>query len=289
MKKFLKGRRFSPSMIVAMVALFVALGPSAYATHLVVNGSDVTDGSLTGDDIRGRSATSSTIVVHGSLTEHDISGQQGNSARGQPFVAGSLTGWDVADSSLGGADIADGTIRGPDVLESTLSKVPDADKLDGYGADQLSRVSYASSPASEYGEHGRSTLKSVTLVAPQQGFVTLMGSATGGMSGCSGFCSMHLRFRAWATEHAVASGTVPSDGGSGRLALSTVVTIPVAGGTHTFELIGSWYGPTTNWSDSSLSALYTPFSGSGGTTASAAAANDASTRPAAPDVKRADD
>ena len=131
MRKLLKGRGISPSMIVAMVALFVALGPSAYATHLVVNGSDVTDGSLTGDDVRGRAATSSTIAVNGGLTGHDISGQQGNSARGQPFVAGSLTGWDVADSSLGGPDIADGTIRGPDVLESTLAKVPDADRLDG--------------------------------------------------------------------------------------------------------------------------------------------------------------
>ena len=38
-----------------------------------------------------------------------------------PYVNGGLTGYDIADNSL----------RGVDINESTLTKVPDADKLDG--------------------------------------------------------------------------------------------------------------------------------------------------------------
>jgi len=52
--------------------------------------------------------------------------------------------------------------------------------------------------------------------------------------------------------------------------LTKVVTIPVAKGTHTYELIGSWYdvngtavAPTT-WYDPSLNAQFIPFNANGG-------------------------
>jgi hypothetical protein len=49
----------SPAMIVALVALFVALGGSAYA--LVITGGDVKNGSLTGKDLRKNTLTGTQI------------------------------------------------------------------------------------------------------------------------------------------------------------------------------------------------------------------------------------
>jgi hypothetical protein len=52
-------RRPSPALAVAVLALFVALGGSAYA--LSITGGDVVNGSLTGADIRNRSLTQSDL------------------------------------------------------------------------------------------------------------------------------------------------------------------------------------------------------------------------------------
>jgi hypothetical protein len=57
--------RPSPAMVVALIALFVALGGSAYA--LVITGGDVKNGSLTGVDFKKRS-------LHGSKLRADSIG-----------------------------------------------------------------------------------------------------------------------------------------------------------------------------------------------------------------------
>jgi hypothetical protein len=49
----------SPAMIVALIALFIALGGSAYA--LVITGGDVKNGSLTGKDLRKNTLTGTQI------------------------------------------------------------------------------------------------------------------------------------------------------------------------------------------------------------------------------------
>jgi len=58
--------RPSPALVVALIALFVALGGSAYAA-LVVTGKNVKNGSLTGSDLKNRS-------VHGSKLGADSIG-----------------------------------------------------------------------------------------------------------------------------------------------------------------------------------------------------------------------
>ena len=50
----------SPAMVVALVALFMALGGSAYA--LVITGASIRNGSVTGKDIRNRSLTGSDVA-----------------------------------------------------------------------------------------------------------------------------------------------------------------------------------------------------------------------------------
>jgi hypothetical protein len=57
-------RRFmpSPAMVVALVALFMALGSSAYA--LVITGASIRNGSVTGADIRNRSLSGSDVALN---------------------------------------------------------------------------------------------------------------------------------------------------------------------------------------------------------------------------------
>jgi hypothetical protein len=57
-------RRFlpSPAMVVALVALFMALGGSAYA--LVVTGASIRNGTVTGADIKNRSLSGSDIALN---------------------------------------------------------------------------------------------------------------------------------------------------------------------------------------------------------------------------------
>jgi hypothetical protein len=57
-------RRFlpSPAMVVALVALFMALGGSAYA--LVITGASIKNGTVTGADIKNRSLSGSDIALN---------------------------------------------------------------------------------------------------------------------------------------------------------------------------------------------------------------------------------
>jgi hypothetical protein len=93
-------RRFlpSPAMVVAIVALVMSLGGSAYA--LVVTGKQIRNGSVTGKDIRNRSLTGRDIRNH-ALTGNDIRGDK-------------IGGGAVKEASLGvvpAASIAHGAAR----------------------------------------------------------------------------------------------------------------------------------------------------------------------------------
>jgi hypothetical protein len=113
--------------VVGYLALFVALGGTgAYAAN-EWTGANIVDSSLTGADVKGKQGNSTTAAVNGSLTTDDIAGQQANAANGTPFVEGTLTQWDLKNN----------TVTGSDVLESSLTKVPDADKLDGIDSTGL--------------------------------------------------------------------------------------------------------------------------------------------------------
>ena len=81
--------------VVAYVALFVALGGTAYAAKPLITGADVQDGTLNSADLRDRGSTS------------------------------------YPGPSIQGTDLEANTLTGSEIDESTLGKVPDADKLDG--------------------------------------------------------------------------------------------------------------------------------------------------------------
>ena len=88
---------------VAYLALFVALGgTSAYAAN-EWNSSNIQDETLTGADIRGKNPTPTVAGVNG--TRSTRRRRQPGSRRSadtvnQPYVNGSLSGWDIADNSL---------------------------------------------------------------------------------------------------------------------------------------------------------------------------------------------
>jgi hypothetical protein len=123
--------------VASALALFVALSTGgAYATHLVVDSSDVVDNSLTGADVRGKPGTGTTPAMNGSLTTDDVAGQQANAANGTTFVDGTLTQWDIKNGSLTGGDLAgntvgggkitDSSLKGTDIDEASLGQVPSA-------------------------------------------------------------------------------------------------------------------------------------------------------------------
>lgn len=95
--------RLSFSNVVAVTALFVALGGSSYAAIRVDSG-DIVDGSVKGRDI----------------------------------AKDTIRGTDIRDNDVQGRDIRNRTISGADVKESSLGKVPlaaDAETLGGNGPD----------------------------------------------------------------------------------------------------------------------------------------------------------
>jgi hypothetical protein len=91
--------------VLAAIGCFVALSTGgAYASHLVVDGSD---------------------VVNGSLTTDDIAGQRANAATGTPFIDGTLTQWDLKNGAVTGADLASNTVGAADIA------------TDGVGASEI--------------------------------------------------------------------------------------------------------------------------------------------------------
>jgi hypothetical protein len=195
-------RRPSPALVIACIALFVSLGPAAYATHEVINGSDVVDNSLTGADVRGKAGTSGAAAVNGSLTTDDIAGQQANAANGTPFIDGTLTQWDIKNGGIAGADIAlnaiNGTkvasdsLSGADIEEASLGQVPAA-LLGGIG-----RYGTAGScdPESSAFVTCASTTTTVDVPVAQARMLvigTVKAQTESGTSSASGHCELRAR------------------------------------------------------------------------------------------------
>ncbi|MEE9415729.1 MAG: hypothetical protein V3V01_10625 [Acidimicrobiales bacterium] len=110
--KFFNRFRPSPAMLVAVVALFFAMGGSAVAQALI-GSEDVIDNSLTGQDIKNNS-----------IRSKDVKG---------------LKGSDIRNGSLSGKDIKDGTVLDADIDSVAGAKVDgqveNAATLDGLTPD----------------------------------------------------------------------------------------------------------------------------------------------------------
>ena len=133
-----KLRSYVRQQHVGLLALFVALGGSAYAAA-TINSASVVDNSLTGADIRGRDASKGKPFTEGTITGADIRGSA--AGPGRKAINGSITGVDIFDNALTGADI----------LERSLGKAPNADKLDGLDSAAFLRKTQQAADAAKLG------------------------------------------------------------------------------------------------------------------------------------------
>ncbi len=97
----------SPSMGVALVALFVSLGGVSYG------------------------------VATGSIDSREI---KNNTIRTRDLRNNEVRGRDIRNSTIGGRDVAFNTLSGLDINESKLGKVPSATKADSADVAALSRI-----------------------------------------------------------------------------------------------------------------------------------------------------
>jgi len=144
MKRILR-RRPSPALVVAMVALFVALGGSAYA--LTITGGNVKNGSLTGADIRNRSLTQTDLkgrALKGTLMIKDSVGY--NAVKEQVLDASKLRKVKASEDSDRIAGVTGSRIA-PFSLENNQSKaLPAAGpftvtaRCRTEGADQIAEI-----------------------------------------------------------------------------------------------------------------------------------------------------
>jgi hypothetical protein len=110
-------RRPSPALVISLIALFVALGGTAWGV--------------------AASSIGSRAIKNNSVTSKDVRNN-------------SLTGGDVRNGRLGGADVRNDALRGADILESSLASVPrsaaaasadNAATLDGLDSTAFTRTS----------------------------------------------------------------------------------------------------------------------------------------------------
>lgn len=114
-------RRPSPALVVALIALFVALGGPARAAHLI-RGSEIKQGSITSKQIKNhslatkdlsrRAARSLRITPDGSITQSKLANSAVTSAK---LGGAAVTGAKIAAGAVGPIQIADGTLTAADI------------------------------------------------------------------------------------------------------------------------------------------------------------------------------
>jgi hypothetical protein len=98
--------------VVGYVALFIALGGTAWANHETIFSDDIVDGEVKSPDI-ANAAVGTNKLPQGAVTTGKVKDND-------------LTGGDVADGSLSGADLLDNSLNGADVQSLGAHDISDA-------------------------------------------------------------------------------------------------------------------------------------------------------------------
>jgi hypothetical protein len=120
-------RRPSPAFIVAVLALFIALGGPAQAKRLLIDGSDIRkgtirstqikDGTIATRDISKSAQKALHVPADGSVTSAKLAA---NAVTADKLAGGSVTAGKLATSAVGGLAIADGSVAGPDIADGAI-------------------------------------------------------------------------------------------------------------------------------------------------------------------------
>src|SRR3954447_8496799 len=114
-------------MLVALLALFVALGGPAQAKHLI-NGKDIRRGTVAGKQIKDRTITTRDLepatvralqtTADGSITPSKLI----PGAVGGPALAdGTVAAADIADGAIGSGKLTDNAVTGAKIADGTLT------------------------------------------------------------------------------------------------------------------------------------------------------------------------
>ncbi|MDX6624191.1 MAG: hypothetical protein QOE75_2123 [Solirubrobacterales bacterium] len=116
--------RISPAMILSIVALFVALGGSAYAVGIgknTVRSPQIVDGSVRTVDVRDNAVNAAKVapdaIGNEELAENSVTSQQvvDETLTNQDLGAASVTSSEITDGSVGSADVSDNSLTAADL------------------------------------------------------------------------------------------------------------------------------------------------------------------------------
>ncbi len=117
-----RGRKPSPSMIVALVALFVALAGTAFAAGLAKNSvksKQIKDGAVASVDVKDNGLTG-TDINEESLTGLPGSSLADSAVATSKIADGAVTTSKIADGAVGGADLAANSVDSSKVGAGSL-------------------------------------------------------------------------------------------------------------------------------------------------------------------------
>jgi hypothetical protein len=178
---------------VAYLALFVALGGTAYAaatigTDDVINDSllseDIKNASLTGGDLR-EGTIGSGRVANDSLTSADV---KDDTLRADDILNGTIGSSDIAANSLGGGRITDNSLKGTDIQESSLD-------LSGFGGGGAVGASEQGTPVAS---PSNPNIAQHTINVPAdgrllvQGFLGSVRTACGAVNACGAEVGLYV-------------------------------------------------------------------------------------------------
>lgn len=239
----LLARRLTFANVVAVLALFVALGGTGYAA-LSITGKNVVNGSLTGGDVRNNSIASRD-VRDGTLLAKDF--KPGQLPAGAPGAAGTGA---VDTSNFYDKAASDARFLG------ATAKAADADKVDGVDAADLTTNGTTSSQAPGFGVGSLTTTRTITVSLASARPVLLLAGAD--LWSYNGQCSGDLALGVDGTlePSSYATGTAPAAPNVNTYAnLSTSAMPTLAAGSHTIALKTVSYGACVGFKTARLHAV----------------------------------